>query len=56
MGSATANTELRRTSLVARADHLDRLKAIAEANHRTLSQELRALIADRIEATEQEAA
>ena len=49
-------TELRRTSLVARGDHLDRLREIAEANHRTLSQELRALIAQRIAEMGDEAA
>jgi hypothetical protein len=43
------NQKLRRTSLVAPADDLDRLREIAESEHRTLSQELRRLIAERVE-------
>ena len=44
----STSPQLRRTSIVARADHLDRLREIAEADHRTLTQELRRLIENRI--------
>lgn len=41
--------KMRRTSLVAPAEDLDRLREIAEDNDRTLSAELRRLIRTRIE-------
>jgi hypothetical protein len=41
-------SNLRRTSLVAPADDLDRLREIAESENRSLSGELRRLIAQRV--------
>lgn len=40
--------QLRRTSILAPASDLDRLKQIAESEHRTMTQELRRLISERV--------
>jgi predicted DNA-binding protein len=52
----TTESDLKRTSLVLPSEAHEQLKQIAEANHRTFSQEIRHLIDRRIAEVEDERA